>query len=56
MAIEIKELVVKFSVEDRVQKQSEAKTELNLNSSEVKNIINYCTDEVLRKISMKEER
>lgn len=56
MAIEIKELLVKFSVEDSESKKGAVKQELNLNSREIKEIINYCTEEVLRKISMKEER
>lgn len=54
MAIEIKELIVKFSVEE--SNSSVSRTTEAISSFQIKEIINQCTEEVLRKVSSKEER
>ncbi len=58
MPIEIKELHIKVKIEEEVQNKS--KTDLNLQSENVKNwkdsIVKECVDKVLEKLKDKQER
>lgn len=57
MAIEIKELVVKFSVEDNRSNSSSTQETNRLNNKQVmKEIVKQCTSEVLEKLSKLEDR
>jgi hypothetical protein len=54
MAIEIKELVVKFTVEQASNRNEVQNTSLSENK--IKEIVNQCTEKVLDKLNRFEER
>lgn len=55
MAIEIKELVVKFTVEEPMSTHSVVKSE-NISREKINEIIDRCTEAVLDKLNKYDER
>lgn len=56
MAIEIKELVIKFSVEENQNVKSSSNTDTALSKEQIKAIVEQCKEEVLEKILRFTER
>lgn len=56
MAIEIKELIIKFSVEDRQANSALKNANSSLSKEQIKVIIDQCKEEVLEKITKLTER